>query len=78
MSQYTNEGIKTKSRFFTWDRVEIANIGGNKVERRRIKIRKGMPVIHTHSLGMITNSDVGRILVVDVYNNGDIIDYFSV
>jgi hypothetical protein len=76
MSQYTSEGIKTKSGFFTWDRVEIANVSGNKFERRRIKIRKGMPVIHTHSLGMITNSDIGRILVVDVYNNGDIIDYF--
>lgn len=76
MSQYTSEGIKTKTRTFSWDKVERINILGNEVERRLIKIRRGMPVIHTHSLGMITNSDVGRTLVVDVYQSGNIVDYF--
>ena len=77
MSQYTRDGIKTKRNLYPWDNIERLTILGRDLERRSIKIRPNMPVVHSHSVGMITNSDVGRVLVVDVYTNGDVVDYFK-
>lgn len=83
MPLYTRSAIHVRStlkpftvREIPWDSVRVVKLrfSGKRVTRCVKRLTEDMPAVPSRALGLIRRSDVGRILVVDLYEDGDFID----
>jgi hypothetical protein len=75
MALYTKAGVKVGAdKLHPWDRVRKIKLkDGDKCTRCELIIREGMK-FDTPGLGPIQPNDLGKVLVVDMYEDGNKID----
>jgi hypothetical protein len=75
---YTAEGIRTISRgTIPWDEVRKVRIHGKSVVRHVMHITEDKIPLPAAGVGGVKRHDIGRILVVDRYPDGQWIDAFA-
>jgi hypothetical protein len=80
---YTSEGIRisVQAAVVPWDRVQRVRIGGRRATRHVMWVTdeklRGHGVLPAPGVGGVRRHDVGRVLVADLFEDGQWIDAFA-
>jgi hypothetical protein len=61
-------------RVFPWTSMRSVRIGGCRAVRYTLLVTRELVPAQTHGLGLLRTHDIGRTLVVDIYEDGTVID----
>jgi len=64
-------------RVFPWTSVRSVRIGGRRAVRYTLLVTRELVPAQTHGLGLLRRHDIGRTLVVDIYEDGSVIDVLA-